>query len=69
MMATDDRKDVAGLECPLCACPESAVVWTRDRKLKVNGQAVGSRVRARECAACGYRFQTSERIQGESSTN
>lgn len=62
MMATDDRKEAAGLECPICGCADSSVVWTRDRSLKVNGQVVGSRIRARDCANCGYRFQTSERI-------
>lgn len=68
MMATDDHKEAAGLECPICGCPESSVVWTRDRTLKINGKVVGSRIRARECGneLCGYRFQTSERISEDS---
>jgi transcriptional regulator NrdR family protein len=56
------RKNVHGLECPLCGCPESEVIWTRKRMLTINGKLTGSIVRARECDACRYRFQTSESV-------
>lgn len=67
MMATEENKPKAnGVECPLCGCPESTVAWTRRRTLRIKpyGQqefkAIGAIVRARECAHCGYRFQSSE---------
>ena len=68
MAAEKQHGQADGLECPRCGCPESKVVWTRDRTLRVNGQVEGARVRARECQNdnCGYRFQTSERIQEDS---
>ena len=61
----EKESQTSGLECPLCGCPESRVVWVRKRTLKVNGKEVGSNVRARECDNCAYRFQTSEKIREE----
>ncbi len=51
-----------GVECPLCGCPESEVIWVRKRVLKINGTHRGAIVRARECDHCKFRFTTNERI-------
>lgn len=70
MMAADDKK-TAGVECPICGYPESSVVWTRRRVLRVKKsgeddyKTIGAIVRARECGneQCNYRYQTSESVQ------
>lgn len=74
MMATERKqpKD-SGLECPVCGYPDSSVVWTRKRTLRIRKageeefKTVGAIVRARECGNefCGYRYQTSEAVQEE----
>ena len=51
-----------GLECPDCGCPESTVVWTRHRAITHRGQRVSKTIRRRECAHCGGRFRTTERV-------
>jgi transcriptional regulator NrdR family protein len=62
------NKRGGGMECPLCECPETYVVWTRDRVLKIDGKPQGFIVRARQCCndQCRYRFQTEERITEDS---
>jgi transcriptional regulator NrdR family protein len=58
-----NRGNEPGVECPNCGCPESEVVETRRRVLKVNGKLAGGIVRRRECEHCGYRFTTNERVR------
>lgn len=65
----EERKgsESGGLECPVCGCYESIVVYTRERSLKINGKRKGAIVRSRECQndRCKHRFITSERLRDE----
>ncbi|GAB4250187.1 MAG: hypothetical protein Kow00122_07690 [Thermoleophilia bacterium] len=53
----DRRKGLNGMRCPYCNQGETRVVDSRD----VDGQATIRR--RRECAACGRRFTTYERVE------
>lgn len=46
------------MHCPFCRGPETRVIDSRDTE---NGQAIRRR---RECASCGQRFTTFERMEG-----
>lgn len=69
MMAAESqpRKTAEGLECPHCGCPESEVIETRKRLLRIDGALTGGIYRRRECEHCGMRFTTNERISGDDS--
>jgi len=53
-----------GIECPHCGCPESAVIDSRLRPLRVAGKQIVTRFRRRTCDFCGGRFTTREELAG-----
>ena len=59
-MSSVEQRPQAGVTCPRCECPDSRVLQTRRRVLRVNGQDVGGIRRERECDHCKKRFWTSE---------
>ena len=49
---------VVNMHCPKCNDKKLKVIDSRDRELHAN-----SLIRRRECTACGYRFNTKEKIK------